>query len=528
MEEVLIPIDSRYRNTKLYPSEGKFTINLDKSYKNIVSANLASMEITNSLNLIETEKSNNYFTLHLPNKLNDPDGIKISLDYYEGLLDSIVSIKNAVNSLLNIYINNNSKLYNTNKEKYFYIFYLDSNTNITFTDVSPLLIRSGWMSIYGLVQQIYDWVFIANGKTSCQINSFTLSIFDRRFTDPSKSIITCIRNDIISQSGLINNLQDIKAHIYSKYITDTTNFIPIGGSGGILDILVHDYGSVYYITNDVTGLTTPQPITTNSIQLYNILMDNKCFPSQASFSNNFSNYKSDKDFTFYVNYKSSTPSWAPLSNFINKNFLKDNNFILELNDPSFTPNLSKDIPQFEIDFSAGSSNNPIVIKSSYPNTPYPSDMTYKSLGYYLGFRQNSKIIYSSGYNLDLLTSFIYEDTPLLSSIIGAKKINTRGDVYIFLRINDWGYIKFFDKTMFSKILFFNYEHNMKIDNYYIMKEYQFRQPVNVQKLEIELVDYLGNTVDLNGIDFSFTLSLRQVFNTDQKASIEKKNLVFSN
>ena len=51
---------------------------------------------------------------------------------------------------------------------------------------------------------------------------------------------------------------------------------------------------------------------------------------------------------------------------------------------------------------------------------------------------------------------------------------------------------------------------------------------NIQKLDIELIDYLGNTVDLNGIDFSFTLSLKQIFNTDQKASIERKSLVFSN
>ena len=47
-------------------------------------------------------------------------------------------------------------------------------------------------------------------------------------------------------------------------------------------------------------------------------------------------------------------------------------------------------------------------------------------------------------------------------------------------------------------------------------------------VEIELIDYLGNTVDLNGIDFSFTLSLKQIFNTDQKGSIEKRALVFGN
>ena len=58
-----------------------------------------------------------------------------------------------------------------------------------------------------------------------------------------------------------------KNHIYSKYITDTNTFIP--SSGGILDSLFNSFGSIYYIANDVTDLTAPQPITTNSIQLYN-------------------------------------------------------------------------------------------------------------------------------------------------------------------------------------------------------------------------------------------------------------------
>jgi len=526
MEEVLIPIDSRYRNTKLYPSEGKFTINLDKCYKNIVSANLFSIEITNSLNLIEKEKMNNYFTLYLPNKLNDPDGIKISLDSFNGVLDSVVSIKNTINSLLNETLNTNSKLYVTNKEKYFYIFYLNSATTISFgSSIPSLIINAGWMSVYGLVQQIYNWVFVVNKKSSCQINAFSLNVYDRRVGT------TCVRTDNIGASGILNNLQDIKNYIYPQYITDTTNFIPNGTGTGILDILIgtSNYSSIYYIANDFTNVTNPT-ITTNSIQLYNILMDNKFFPAISSFSNSFLNYKSttepDKTITFYVNYNNS--NWAPLSNFINKQFLATNSFIspIQLADPLFTPDLSKDIPQFEIDFSTGvgSYTNPAIVppnsKSAYPNTPYSNEMTYKSLGYYLGFRPNPDNF--------ILTSSINLDNPLLSSIMGTKKFNTRGDVYIFLKINDWGYINFFDKTMFSKILFFNYEHNMKIDNYYIMREYIFRQPTNVQKLEIELIDYLGNTVDLNGVDFSFTLSLKQVFNTDQKAAIEKKNLVFTN
>jgi hypothetical protein len=389
------------------------------------------------------------------------------------------------------------------------------------------------MSVYGLVQQIYNWVFVVNKKTFCQITTLSLNVYDRRFGT------SCIRTDNIAPSlTILHNLQDIKDFIYKKYITDTINFIPNGTGTGILDVLIsttpafggYGFSSIYYITNDVTTASIPI-ITTDSIHLYNILMDNKFFPAISSFSNNFLNYKSttnpDKTITFFVNYNNNT-TWAPLSSFVDKQFLNDKGFIsqTDLSNPLYIPNLSKDIPQFEIDFSTGigSYTNPVIVppnsKSAYPNTPYSNVMTYKSLGYYLGCRPNADNF--------ILTSSINLDNPLLSSIMGTKKFNTRGDVYIFLKINDWGYINFFDKTMFSKILFFNYEHNMKIDNYYIMREYIFRQPTNVQKLEIELIDYLGNTVDLNGVDFSFTLSLKQVFNTDQKAAIEKKNLVFTN
>jgi len=69
--------------------------------------------------------------------------------------------------------------------------------------------------------------------------------------------------------------------------------------------------------------------------------------------------------------------------------------------------------------------------------------------------------------------------------------------------------------------------NSRVDDY-INKEYRFRQPTNIQKLSIELVDYLGNSIDLNGFDWSFTLELKELFNSDQKEAVERQNLVFSN
>ena len=49
---------------------------------------------------------------------------------------------------------------------------------------------------------------------------------------------------------------------------------------------------------------------------------------------------------------------------------------------------------------------------------------------------------------------------------------------------------------------------------------------NIKRLDIELVDYLGNTVDLNGVDWSFTLEFSTVYSLSNKDEYEKKNLVF--
>jgi hypothetical protein len=74
MEEILINIDSKYRDVVKYPNECKFRINFEKTYKNIVSLRMTSLEVNNSINYISTQKNNNYIKIHLPNKRNDPHG----------------------------------------------------------------------------------------------------------------------------------------------------------------------------------------------------------------------------------------------------------------------------------------------------------------------------------------------------------------------------------------------------------------------------------------------------------------------
>jgi hypothetical protein len=174
MEEIIINLDSKYRDRIAYPIETKFRINLEKTYKNIVSITINSLEINNSINYISSKKDNNYITLHLPNKLNDPEGTKVYL--YDGLLQLISSIRTLFNGIFAGIFNNNGGLqaqtYNNKPfaEKYFYIFYLNESSTINFdfninnssnlpsSLSNKLVIQKGWHSVYGLVGQIKNYI----------------------------------------------------------------------------------------------------------------------------------------------------------------------------------------------------------------------------------------------------------------------------------------------------------------------------------------------------------------------------------
>jgi hypothetical protein len=355
MEEIFINIDSKYRDRIAYPKETKFRLNLEKTYKNIVSATINSLEINNSINYISTNKDNNYITLHLPNKLNDPDGTKIIL--YDGLLQLISSIKTLFNGIFAEIFNNNGGLqrlaYNGRPfaEKYFYIFYLNENTTITFdfnvenfnlpsTLIDKLVIVKGWHSIFGLVNQIKNYVrqkynerkeykmqnpntTISNALDSgaFTMHGFYLRIFDRRFRSTQQ--LDCIRTDSIqsqtfNNTNLESNFDYLKTHIYKTYINDTTTFISASSSSGnsstfgILDkltsgiyVIPGDYAganeflksnSKYHISNSSTN-----PRST-STQIYNIINQVDLTALRVSFKNSFTAVLGNTPNYFYYYY----------------------------------------------------------------------------------------------------------------------------------------------------------------------------------------------------------------------------------
>lgn len=580
MEEILINIDSKYRDITVYPQESKYSITFEKKYKNIISVRMLSLEITNTINYISSQKNNNWFVIHLPNKVNDPEGIKLQLE--DGLLQVIGSIRNIVNILFSVYTNTTGSLqqYTVDSkpfaEKYFYIFYLNDAITFTFdfnSELFPsvlsnkLTINSGWHSINGLYIQLYTYIKnrydarieykklnptkpdITLDLGNYTMQDFSLRIWDRKFrnigTDSEPTSNDCIRIDNIIVSGVTYNINSnipFKNKIYSHYLSDITTYIPISTGTSILDKLIgnnfiipstyvgangikkYESGSIYNINNNTT---TP---STDSVQVYNLMMQLNNISYTVSFENKFTtDATAGIDYYYYwVDPAGGANTWKNvdatsgethnrLANLTSKTFLRQYKFLSldNYNNPYHTVSLVKDIASFEIDF------------STYNQLINPVDngilnikkMQYPSLGFYIGFRADIKKT-----SEQFLLKPIIDDTKV--TLKATKIYDATGDDYIFVRINDWGYVDYFDTKMFAKIVFSSGLGNSRLDDF-INKEYRFRQPTNVQRLNIELIDYLGNTIDLNGFDWSFTLELKELLNTESKETTEKQNLVFT-
>ncbi len=103
---------------------------------------------------------------------------------------------------------------------------------------------------------------------------------------------------------------------------------------------------------------------------------------------------------------------------------------------------------------------------------------YNSLGKILGFNQlkyeNKLLITSeSSYNLDMK--------------------------YLLLKINNFGNLIIDNKNYFTKI-----QNNKNYEG----EIFEINQPINISQFDIEINDYLGNNIELNGLDVSLTLEIK--------------------
>jgi hypothetical protein len=131
------------------------------------------------------------------------------------------------------------------------------------------------------------------------------------------------------------------------------------------------------------------------------------------------------------------------------------------------------------------------------------------LGYNLGFRQKT-------YNV----TTPFTTSPLTTyKLISEACINTVGDNYIFLTINDLHVVDHKTNSNYLQVLakiIIREERNAIIfddGSSCLSNEIIFPAPTELSQFNIKLVDPYGACVDLNGMNFSFTLEITEVLNT---------------
>jgi hypothetical protein len=154
-----------------------------------------------------------------------------------------------------------------------------------------------------------------------------------------------------------------------------------------------------------------------------------------------------------------------------------------------------DLLPSDINFFLNKTTGKVLIKSTFERTvTFDNDSDYASLGELLGFKKKEYT-----FEGDQLSDFI----P-----------NVIGENYFFLKINDLGHVVNKGKKYMSKVIMVapKYEMTYESRRSFVTKTFKFRQPVNISNINIEVVDYLDNLIDFNGIPFSFTLEFTMVNN----------------
>ena len=142
---------------------------------------------------------------------------------------------------------------------------------------------------------------------------------------------------------------------------------------------------------------------------------------------------------------------------------------------------------------------------------FSNNETLQTLGYLLGYRSNdNKYNYNNQQTMNIGGNEVYFWT-------GDTFLDTTKEEYLFVRINDYGiiYNQTKQKNLLAKVILFDSQFVFDNGANFLTKSYEFKQPVNINKLEIELILPSGFTVDLNLIDYSLTLELGQIYDSRQ-------------
>jgi hypothetical protein len=267
-------------------------------------------------------------------------------------------------------------------------------------------------------------------------------------------------------------------------------------------------GSLLGFTNNIYNITTPDLSVDNyGYNIYSISSEIKTINENTIY--NFNSSLNNNSFNFTYDYP--VINSTPIISISNKNY-KAEDLITDIQTNLNIFNSSFINFQINLDYNT----NKIKISSNtFFNIDFTNTGNYSSLGYQLGFRNN---IYNNPYKDNTSTTPLYY-------IIGEVELNVISNNYLFLKINDYGnlYTNFLNdqkyilssKNILGKIILNSNSSNINDNNSFICKKYLFRQPVNINKFDIELINSDGDTVKGLNLDYSFTLEITYIYNSKE-------------
>jgi hypothetical protein len=204
--------------------------------------------------------------------------------------------------------------------------------------------------------------------------------------------------------------------------------------------------------------------------------------------------------SYVIRSKLGNNTFTIIYNDIESDFvLPDGNYTIDYLTEVITEYLIINVPQLSFTIDENNATSKFTSEEFDFSIKFDRIEEYPSLGQIMGF-QNER--YDS-----------------ISKVIqGEKIINLIGESYFFLKINDFGKIRHKGKTYFCKVIVDAPKFEVTYDSQknYVTKDVELIQPINIDRLDVKIVDYYGNNIDQNGIDFSFTLELKIVRNDTVK------------
>ena len=234
----------------------------------------------------------------------------------------------------------------------------------------------------------------------------------------------------------------------------------------------------------------------NAWYLFSSKLKNNCFKITVS--------DNCKKCTFNIEIPEGNYDNESLQTFLNTTYFCDSNLDNHLKHIRFSINSYNLKTKFEIvNNDTGAHNHNVNLSLFFYEDD--NDNMMNTAGWTLGFR---------------LPKYEYVDDFIVSEGL----FDGCGDRYIYFMLNDYQYnnnsinIVGFDKScmeenILAKIPMINGKFSLIIDenNNPLTKTRKYNGPVNIRKIHVKILDKFGNVIDLNNMDFSFTIEFEILY-----------------